>query len=92
MKVSDVVKNVEKRFGKEALVGGKIEVEFVSSGSLSLDIAMGGGFAKGRIAELFGWESSGKSTLALTLAAEVQKLGQKVVYIDMENALEVYYP
>jgi len=91
MKVDDVIKNVEKRFGKEIIVGSKIEVEFVSSGSIGLDIAMGGGFAKGRIAELYGWESSGKSTLALTLAAEVQKLGQKVVYIDMENALDVYY-
>lgn len=91
MKVSEVIKAVEKKFGKEAIVGAKVEVEFVSSGSIGLDIAMGGGFAKGRIAEMFGWESSGKSTLALTLAAEVQKLGKKVVYIDMENALDVYY-
>lgn len=91
IKVSDVVKNVEKRFGKEAIVGGKVEVEFVSSGSLGLDIALGGGYAKGRIVELFGWESSGKSTLALHLAAEIQALGKKVVYVDMENALDVYY-
>ena len=91
MKVSEVIAKIEKRFGREALVGHKIEVEFVSSGSIGLDIAMGGGYAKGRIAELFGWESSGKSTLALTLAAEIQKLGKKVVYIDMENALDVFY-
>lgn len=91
MKVSEVVKTVEKRFGKEAIVGSKIEVEFVSSGSLGLDIALGGGYAKGRIIELFGWESSGKSTLALHLAAEIQKIDKKVVYVDMENALDVYY-
>lgn len=91
MKVSEVIKAVEKRFGKEAIVGSKVEVEFVSSGSLGLDIALGGGYAKGRIIELFGWESSGKSTLALHLSAEVQKLGKKVVYVDMENALDVYY-
>jgi len=91
MKVSQVIKDIEKRFGKEAIVGGKVEVEFVSSGSLGLDIALGGGFAKGRLAELFGWESSGKSTLALHLAAEIQRLNKKVVYIDMENALDVYY-
>lgn len=91
MKFEDVIKNIEKKFGKEAIVGSKIDVEFVHSGSIGLDIAMGGGYAKGRITELFGWESSGKSTLALHLAAEVQKLGKKVGYIDMENALDVEY-
>lgn len=83
--------SINKRIGKEALVGNKIEVEFVSSGSIGLDIAMGGGYAKGRLIEMYGWESSGKSTLALHLAAEVQKLGLLVSYIDMENALDVYY-
>lgn len=91
MKLDEVRKSIEKRFGKEALVGEKIECEFISSGSIGLDIAMGGGFARGRVAEMFGWESSGKTTLALHLVAEVQKLGLKVGYIDLENALDVYY-
>lgn len=91
MKYEEVLKSIEKKFGKEAIVGNKIDVEFVNSGSIGLDIAMGGGYAKGRITELFGWESSGKSTLALHLAAEVQKLGKKVGYIDMENAMDVDY-
>ena len=91
MKLEDVRSSIEKRFGKEALVGEKIECEFISSGSIGLDIAMGGGFARGRVTEMFGWESSGKTTLALHLVAEVQKLGLKVGYIDLENALDVYY-
>lgn len=91
MKLEEVKKSIEKRFGKEAIVGEKIECEFISSGSIGLDLALGGGFARGRVAEMFGWESSGKTTLALHLVAEVQKKGLKVGYIDLENALDVYY-
>jgi recombination protein RecA len=91
MELKQVIANIEKRFGKEAIVGNKVEVEWVSSGSIGLDIALGGGYARGRVVELFGWESSGKSTLALHLSAEIQKLGLKVGYIDMENALDVFY-
>jgi recombination protein RecA len=91
MNANDAVKSIEKRFGKEAIAGKKANVEFVSSGSLALDIALGGGYAKGRVIELFGWESSGKSTLALHLASEIQKLGGKVAYIDIEQAMDLDY-
>jgi recombination protein RecA len=68
------------------------KVEAFSSGSLSLDIALGiGGFPRGRICEIYGPESSGKTTLALSAAAEAQKAGGTVVYIDAEHALDVNY-
>lgn len=91
MELKQVISNIEKRFGKEAIAGQKIEIDFVRSGSLSLDIALGGGYPKGRIIEIYGAESSGKTTLALHLAAEIQKTGKKVGYIDMEQALDPDY-
>ncbi len=91
MNISEAVKNIEKRFGKEAISGKQEGVQFVSSGSLSLDIALGGGWAKGRIAELFSWESGGKSTLAASLAVNVQKEGKTVVYVDAEHAVDMEY-
>ena len=91
MELKQAIQNIEKRFGKEAIAGQKLEVDFVSSGSLTLDLALGGGYAKGRVIEIYGAESSGKTTLALSAAAEIQKLGKKVAYIDMENALDLFY-
>jgi recombination protein RecA len=91
VKISDVISSIEKRFGKEAISGTKTECEFVSSGSINLDIALGGGYAKGRIIELMGWESSGKSSLAFHLASEIQKLNKVVAYIDMEHAVDLDY-
>lgn len=91
MELKKAIENIEKRFGREAIAGKKEEIEFVNSGSLSLDIALGGGYPKGRIVEIYGAESSGKTTLALHLCAEVQKLGKKIGYIDMEQALDPDY-
>jgi recombination protein RecA len=70
----------------------KVDVKTISTGSFSLDIALGvGGFPCGRIVEMFGPESSGKSTLALHAIAEAQKKGEKVAYIDAEHALDPEY-
>lgn len=91
MKLEQVLSDIEKKLGKEIIVGNKVDVEFVSSGSIGLDVALGGGFAKGRVVEIFGWESSGKTTIALHLAAEIQKLGGTVAYVDMEQAMDLDY-
>lgn len=70
----------------------QLEVEAIPTGSLSLDIALGvGGIPRGRITEIYGPESSGKTTLCLHLAAEAQKLGGTVAFIDMEHALDPAY-
>jgi len=87
---------IEKQFGKGSIMklgaDSKIEVETVPSGSLSLDIALGaGGFPKGRIVEVFGPESSGKTTIALQAIAEVQKKGGRAAFIDAEHALDPVY-
>jgi len=88
---------IEKRFGKGSIMklGETPEVAAVGiipSGSISLDLALGlGGIPKGRIAEIFGPESSGKTTLALHFIAEAQKLGGIAAYIDVEHALDPVY-
>ncbi len=87
---------LEKRYGRGAIMNlGNAMVEKVetySSGSLGLDIALGiGGWPRGRICEIYGPESSGKTTMALHLAAEAQKAGGTVVFIDAEHALDVKY-
>ena len=91
MDISQVLSNIEKRFGKEAVSGNQIDAHFISSGCIGLDAALGGGICTGRIVEYMGWESSGKSSMALHLAAEVQKTGKKVAYVDVENALDLFY-
>lgn len=91
-RLDDLFGRIEKRFGKEAIVGTDVEVEVVSSGSLVLDEVLGGGWALGRIHECFGNESSGKSTCALHLCASVQKTQNKAVgYVDVEQALDLDY-
>jgi recombination protein RecA len=91
------VTQIEKQFGKGAIMklGAEMmlgEVPTISTGSLSLDIALGvGGLPKGRVVEIFGPESSGKTTLALHVVAEAQKGGGVAVFIDAEHALDVKY-
>lgn len=90
------LKQIDKAFGKGALVrlGDKqIEkIEYISTGSLGLDMALGiGGVPKGRIIEVYGPESSGKTTLSLQIVAECQKNGGICAFIDAEHALDVYY-
>ncbi|MGI5845755.1 MAG: recombinase RecA [Alphaproteobacteria bacterium] len=87
---------IQKQFGKEAIMkmgdGSQQNIEAISSGSLGLDIALGiGGYPKGRIVEIYGPESSGKTTLALHAVAEAQKKGGTCAYIDAENALDPSY-
>lgn len=90
------LKQVDKAFGKGALVrlGDKQveKIECISTGSLGLDMALGiGGIPKGRIVEIYGPESSGKTTLSLQIIAECQKNGGICAFIDAEHALDVYY-
>jgi recombination protein RecA len=87
---------IEKQFGQGSVMkwGEKpnMEVEVYSTGAISLDYALGvGGIPRGRIIEIFGPESSGKTTLALHIIAEAQKKGGKIVYIDAEHALDPEY-
>lgn len=90
------LKKIEKNFGKGAVIrmGDKVDTQIstVSTGSLALDEALGvGGFPRGRIIEVYGPESSGKTTLALHAVAEVQKQGGVAAYIDAENAMDPKY-
>ncbi|WP_439425034.1 recombinase RecA [Oenococcus alcoholitolerans] len=90
------LKKIEKDFGKGSIMrlgeNAHTKVEVIPTGSLKLDIALGvGGYPKGRIIEVFGPESSGKTTVALHAVAEVQKLGGTAAYIDAENALDAKY-
>ncbi len=90
------LKQIDKAFGKGALVrlGDKQveKIDAISTGSLGLDMALGiGGVPKGRIIEIYGPESSGKTTLSLQIVAECQKNGGIAAFIDAEHALDVYY-
>ena len=94
--LSQVLSDIEKQFGKGAIMklgsDSHMEVDAVSSGSLMLDIALGvGGYPKGRIIEIYGPESSGKTTFALHAIAEVQKKGGRAAFIDAEHALDPVY-
>ncbi len=91
------IAQIERSFGKGSIMhlgkkGTSIDIETISTGSLGLDIALGvGGFPKGRIVEIFGHESSGKTTLSLHVIAEAQKKGGKCAFIDAEHALDPSY-
>ena len=87
---------IEKQFGKGAVMklgqNSSLNVEAIPTGSLSLDIALGiGGVPRGRIIEIYGPESSGKTTVALHIVAEAQKMGGEAVFIDVEHALDPVY-
>jgi len=94
--LAQVMADIEKQFGKGAIMklGGDehLNIDVTSSGSLALDIALGvGGYPKGRIIEIYGPESSGKTTFALHAIAEVQKNGGRAAFIDAEHALDPVY-
>ena len=89
------LESIEKQFGKGSIMklgaGHKQNVETVSTGALSLDIALGGGIPRGRVVEIYGPESSGKTTLTLHAIAEVQRNGGTAAFIDAEHALDPQY-
>lgn len=94
--LEDTIVNLEKQFGKGTIMklgdGVVSQVESISTGSLSLDYALGiGGVPRGRIVEIYGPESSGKTTLCLHIIAEAQKKGGLAAFIDAEHALDVNY-
>lgn len=86
---------ITKQFGDGSIMrlgeAKRVNVELISSGSLSLDIALGGGYPKGRVIEIYGPESSGKTTLTLHAIAEIQKQGGTAAFIDAEHALDPAY-
>ena len=88
---------IERAFGKGSIMrlgqkNNAVEIPAISTGSLGLDLALGiGGLPKGRIIEIYGPESSGKTTLALHVVAEAQKLGGTCAYIDAEHAMDPIY-
>ncbi len=89
------MEQIEKQFGTGAIMRlgeqKHADVEFISSGALSLDLALGGGYPKGRVIEIYGPESSGKTTLTLHAIAEVQRSGGTAAFIDAEHALDPAY-
>ncbi|MEM6998089.1 MAG: recombinase RecA [Patescibacteria group bacterium] len=89
------LEQIEKQFGKGSIMRlgeeQKVAVETTSTGSISLDMALGGGIPKGRIIEIYGPESSGKTTLTLHAVAELQKAGGTAAFIDAEHALDPEY-
>lgn len=94
--LENALKQIEKQFGKGSIMklGGETDhkIEVVSSGSIALDYALGvGGYPRGRIIEIYGPESSGKTTFALHAIAEVQKQGGNAAFIDAEHALDPIY-
>ena len=94
--IEGAIGQIEKNFGKGAIMrmgeAPELEVSAISTGSLTLDLALGiGGVPRGRIVEIYGPESSGKTTVALHVVAETQKSGGEAAYIDVENALDPVY-
>lgn len=94
--ISVAVEQIEKQFGKGSIMKlgskEKIDIDVIPTGALSLDVALGvGGVPRGRIVEIYGPESSGKTTLAMHILAEAQKKGENVAFIDAEHAFDPEY-
>ncbi|HEY9908186.1 MAG TPA: recombinase RecA [Thermosynechococcaceae cyanobacterium] len=93
--LSLVLTQIERNFGKGSIMrlgdATRMKVETISSGALTLDLALGGGIPKGRVVEIYGPESAGKTTLALHALAEVQKAGGVAAFVDAEHALDPIY-
>ncbi len=94
--IDEILAEIEKQFGRGCVMkmsdNKHLDIEVISSGSIALDVALGiGGYPKGRIIEIFGPESSGKTTFALHAIAEAQKQGGRAAFIDAENALDPKY-
>jgi len=93
--LSLVLSQIERSFGKGSIMrlgdATRMRIETIPSGSLTLDLALGGGLPKGRVIEIYGPESSGKTTLALHAIAEVQKAGGVAAFVDAEHALDPSY-
>ena len=95
--IDSAIAQIEKQFGKGSIMklgdqSAKVKVDAISTGSLELDIALGiGGIPKGRVIEIYGPESSGKTTLTLHIVAECQKTGGMAAFIDAEHALDPVY-
>ena len=90
-----VLGQIERNFGKGSIMrlgdASRMRVETISTGALTLDLALGGGYPKGRVVEVYGPESSGKTTLTLHAIAEVQKRGGVAAFVDAEHALDPVY-
>ena len=90
-----VLNQIERNFGKGSIMrlgdASRMRVETVSTGALTLDLALGGGYPKGRVVEVYGPESSGKTTLTLHAIAEVQRRGGVAAFVDAEHALDPVY-
>src|SRR5690625_662031 len=94
--LDEALRKIEKQFGKGSIMklgeDANRKIDTIPSGSLALDIALGiGGYPKGRVVEIYGPESSGKTTVALHAIAEAQKLGGQAAFIDAEHALDPNY-
>ena len=94
--LQDTLKQIEKQYGKGSIMKlgdrANVDIDAISSGSIAIDYALGiGGYPKGRIIEIYGPESSGKTTLALHVVAEAQKRGGEVAFVDAEHALDPTY-
>ena len=93
--LSLVVGQIERNFGKGSIMrlgdASKMRVETISAGALALDLALGGGYPKGRVIEVYGPESSGKTTLTLHAIAEIQRNGGVAAFVDAEHALDPVY-